>query len=202
MKACKEQLHGVSMADSSEFTFCSLLISSEHSQSSSKQVLKTSPCVYLNKTQSTNNSSTQMMSMRFPSRPIKVRMGKAANSRTRKWQIWDDRSWSHDHWVSKQTNKQTNREIGLRLGKDTGSAAAVFPPLSRLDTFPATRLWEGERQGYFPHTCMKRLRVSAFKEWWLLVELPEITALRQHRGDCHKNNKYKWHTNNIISMHS
>lgn len=69
-----------------------------------------------------------------------------------------------EHMITGSQNKQTNREIGLGLGKDMGSAAVVFPPLSFLDTFPATRLWEGERQGYFPHTCMKRLQVSAFKE--------------------------------------
>jgi len=60
------------MADTSVFTFCSLLISNEHSQSSSKQVLKTSPCVYLNKT--VYRQQLNPNDICFPSRP--VTMGK------------------------------------------------------------------------------------------------------------------------------
>lgn len=91
------------MADSSVFTFCSLLISSEHSQSSSKQVLKTSPCVYLNKTVYQQQLNPNDVYSFFPIRPTKVRMRKATDPKRRKLWIREDRSWAHDHCVSKQT---------------------------------------------------------------------------------------------------
>lgn len=130
----------------------------------------------------------------FPIRPIKVRMGKTTNSRKRRWWIREDRSWAHDHCVSKQTVRSDSGWV-----KTWDLQQQYSLPLSRLDTFPATHLWEGERQGYFPHTCMKRLRMSVFKEWWLLVfELAAITALRQHWGDCHNRNKQ--HATNFMSI--
>ncbi len=117
------------------------------------QVLKTSLCVSLNKTHRLPSTAELKQCL-----VVKVRMGKEQG---------DDGfgKTGVGHMITVSQNKHTVRsDSGWVKIWDPQKQHSLSSPISRLDAFPASCLCEGERQGYFPHTCMKRLHVSVFKE--------------------------------------